>query len=444
MQVGQPIRDPAGRTLLEKGAVLTDDLIARLKKFGVTHLEVEGAVAAGDLTLGTVRDMLTALSEEYPTRTPFGCALELRPHGLAAVEQLSRWMEQPLPAQLPGALGLLGQVAHVFTDAALSDFLPTLDIAEPRLASSHAGTMLLNDDDDGDGGSIPVAGADLPGHDVHDAHVRARVLELGLPPLVRFLEGADERVRLAAARGLESLVALPEPFAGTRREALEKGLHDANPEVVLSCALGLETDEAWLDERGRAHLADAYLQVLTASQSPRRYLAVLGLGRLDAPGARAVLMEMLEEDEGLSVRRSALYALGDLREARALERILELASDDDDGTRAWACRALGRIGDAQAVPVLVRALHDTTDHVFRQAVDALLRMGSRAEAPLIPALTDADWFVRQDICRILGEVGGVRSLPALKIRAANDDHRFVREAALAAVDAILARAKAPG
>ncbi len=433
MAIAQPVRDPAGRTLLERGAVLDDGLIARLKKFGVTHLEVEGAVAAGDLTRGTVQDMLDALSEEYPNRTFFGCALELRAHGLPAVEHLGAFRREASGARLLAALGLLGQVAHVFTDEALWDFLPALDDAAP----------LWDDEDSGDDGPIPVAGAALPGLDVHDAAVRERVLRAALPVLAESMGDADERVRLAAATALERIeVPTVAELAAMRRHALQQGLEDAHAEVALACAQGLDADPAFLDEAGRARVGAAYFEVVTGSRSPLRYLAVLGLGRLDVPGARAVLMEMLD-DPLLTVRRSALYALGDLREERALDVIIGLAADADDGTRAWACRALGMLGREAAVPALIRALHDAQEHVFRQAEDALVMLAGKAETALVGALTDGDWFVRYDVCRILARVGSLRALPALKIRAGADDHRFVRQAAVDAAQAIMGRLAPP-
>lgn len=427
MQVAQPVRDPAGRTLLEKGAVLTDDLIARLKKFGVSHLEVEGMVAAGDLTAGTVRDMLEALSEEYPTRTLFGCAVELRAHGMPAVEALSAAVTRSPGDRLPAVLGLLGQVGHVFTDAVLDDFLPVVDVEAAGWA-----------DDTESGEVAPMAGADLPGLDVHDAKVRETVLGNVLPPLLRFMAHDDARVRLAAARGLAAVRPVGEGGLAQWRAALEAGLDDPNAEVALACALGLERDPTFLDERGRFVLGNALLQVLSTSQAPGRYQAVLALGRLDVPGGRAVLLEMLD-DAAVSIRRSALYALGDLRDGRALEPALQLAVDEDDGTRAWACRCLGRLDDAAVVPVLVNALHDPQEHVVRQAVDGLLAIGELSESTLLVALSDADWFVRADVCYVLARVGSPRALAPLKIRGGSDEHRFVREAAAAAAEAILKR-----
>ncbi|MBM3460826.1 MAG: hypothetical protein FJX76_01865 [Armatimonadetes bacterium] len=426
MQVAQPIRDPNGRTLLEKGAVLTDDLVARLKKFGVVQIDIEGTVAAGDLTAGTVRDMLDGLSEEYPVRTPFGCAVELRAHGMPALEYLTKFLERPEPHKIPAALRLVGSVAHIFSDATLSDFLPVLDL-EGALTDEDA--------------EVDVAGAGLPGLDPHDPKVRDEVASVSVDILSGFLEHADERVRLAAAEGLEFFVPRPEQPLRERRSSLTSALDDPNADVVLSCALGLENDAGCLDESGRQRIGEAYMQVLTESQHPRRYLAVLGLGRLDVPGARAILLEMLE-DETISIKRSALYALGDLREQRALQPAMDLALDEDDGARAWACRCLGRVGDPVALPSLITGLHDPVEHVARQAADALIALGDRAESALVGTLTDPDWSIRADVCRILGEVGGLRSLPALKIRAGTDPHRFVREAAGAAVEAILARQKA--
>lgn len=435
MEVGHPIKDPAGRTLLERGVILTDDLIARLKKFGVSHLEVEGAVAAGDLTAGTVRDMLEELSQEYPVRTPFGCALELRLHGLPAVEALCGLAERADPIHRPAALRLLGHVAHVFSDAPLADFLPELDTE-----AAHW--------DEGDNAAPSVAnlaGADLPGLDVADPAVREQAVRAAIPVLARCMGDGDERVRQAAAEGLERIAPPPQAdLAAARREALQRGLEDSHPAVVLSAALGLEHDPQFLTEQGRGRIGRAYLQVLGGTAvSTRRYRAVLGLGRVDVAGGRDALLDLLD-DATLAVRRSALYALGDLRERRALPRMIAMASDADDGSRAWACRGLGMLGDAAAVPTLVQALHDPQEHVFRQAVESLVTLGERSEGALVGALTDGDWFVRYDACRILGEVGGVRALPALKIRAGADDHRFVREAAVAAAEAILQRQGARG
>ncbi len=75
-----------------------------------------------------------------------------------------------------------------------------------------------------------------------------------------------------------------------------------------------------------------------------------------------------------------------------------------------------------------------------KAAESLARTGDdRAVDPLIRALTDEDWRVRQKVAWALGYLGDPKAIPALR-RAYRDDLEGVREMITEAITMITARA----
>jgi HEAT repeat protein len=148
-------------------------------------------------------------------------------------------------------------------------------------------------------------------------------------------------------------------------------------------------------------------------------------------------MEMLlEMHEPMHVRWAAATALGELRNALALNALAHALSDREGSLRWRAAEALGRLGDRRAVDALIAALDDQDDTVRSRAAEALGALGdARALEPLLKALVKTGWdedSFRYEAARALGRLGDERAVAAL-ITALTDRHKPVQFASAVAL-----------
>ncbi len=114
-------------------------------------------------------------------------------------------------------------------------------------------------------------------------------------------------------------------------------------------------------------------------------------------GRTQVLLELLADPEPL-VRHRAAWALGEVRDPLAINRLQKVALQDNEviEVRRQAIRALGETGNKSAIPALL-------------------------------VLLDSDvWQLRSQSSDALGDIGSTDVLPALR-RARDDSHPSVRE-----------------
>ena len=132
----------------------------------------------------------------------------------------------------------------------------------------------------------------------------------------------------------------------------------------------------------------------------------------------------------LHVRLGAIEALGEIRNPRAIEPLVQRLKKDPDHEVRWvAAIALGEIGDPRVVPDLISAMHDsdryvrygaakalevlhwTPDnsdeqayfHIALQDWHAVKKMGPKATVALIDITRDPAPTTRKKIIEILGE-----------------------------------------
>jgi hypothetical protein len=77
------------------------------------------------------------------------------------------------------------------------------------------------------------------------------------------------------------------------------------------------------------------------------------------------------KSKSLGTREAAVYALGELKDPRAVEPLIEALKDKDWSVRKRAVEALGKLKDPRAVEPLIEALKDEVWNVRRSAADAL-------------------------------------------------------------------------
>lgn len=173
-----------------------------------------------------------------------------------------------------------------------------------------------------------------------DARVRGAVaLALGQladptsePALVLLLKDKNEFVRREAAISL-GLLKLADSL-----EPLEQALHDPSAAVRSVAA-------ATLGEIGDSRAGEALIRGMKDKESAVRERCAHALGRLRLVEALPLLAGMLEAEEQASVRREAVWALGEIDSSAVTETLRRAASDRDASVRLAAAAALVRSGN---------------------------------------------------------------------------------------------------
>jgi HEAT repeat protein len=168
----------------------------------------------------------------------------------------------------------------------------------------------------------------------------------------------------------------------------------------------------------------------------RPYIAHTLSKMRDARTVDALLAVLHDSD--IAVVRKAVFALGQIGEARAISAIVMLLGCEDEELQTVLTQALEKFG-ASAVPALLSALKDENPTVREQAAHILGQLGGEeAGTALIDALNDPEWQVRFAVVTALGYAGGEQARAALQT-ALDDPHPQVSGLA----PKVLARIKSP-
>ncbi|NDJ35950.1 MAG: hypothetical protein GYB64_14945 [Chloroflexi bacterium] len=158
-----------------------------------------------------------------------------------------------------------------------------------------------------------------------------------------------------------------------------------NPEALL--AVLLEEDDLprrRLATQGLAHGAtDAMipdlLHLLVAE--PNLFIRALipeVLEHLPTPAVIAALTAaMADPQQDITVRENCAWTLGDMHAEEAAGPLADALTDDHADLRASAVYALGQVGDAEAVELVLAAVDDEDEGVRYYAVDAAARLMER-------------------------------------------------------------------
>ncbi len=128
---------------------------------------------------------------------------------------------------------------------------------------------------------------------------------------------------LVRRRALESL-----GYSG-RQEVIpliDAAYHDNNPDWVVSAlfAMGRSSDERWKKQ---------VLSKLRAPDEDIRSEAIHAAGELELASARSILLDLLEDEEDLEIRRELIWALSKIAGEgvrERLEELLEAETDDEE------------------------------------------------------------------------------------------------------------------
>lgn len=122
------------------------------------------------------------------------------------------------------------------------------------------------------------------------------------------------------------------------------------------------------------------------------------------------LIKALSYQKDTNVRRSAVEALGDLKDPRAVAPLISLLMDDE--LRQTVIESLGKIG-TPAVEPLIPLLKDKNADLCASATEALYMIGMPAVNPLIAALEDVYTEAPQFAAEALGKIGDARAVEPL-------------------------------
>jgi HEAT repeat protein len=164
------------------------------------------------------------------------------------------------------------------------------------------------------------------------------------------------------------------------------------------------------------------------------------LGELARQDERVLyqLVETLRDGKGMF----CFFAAVGLSKAgeSAVQPLIEALQDEQYIVRQAAAAALGDMGDKRAVEGLVERLGDASDVVRQSAAVSLGKLGAgEAVEPLLRAIGDESELVRKAVVNALGMIGDERAVPALK-RAAVEDTEAVAERARAVMQEMKAEA----
>ncbi len=258
--------------------------------------------------------------------------------------------------------------------------------------------------------------------------VRQAIQQMGtdaVPALAAVLQDAPSEMQLDAALVLGEIG----PDASAATPALLRLLEsdDWDLREGVTGALGRIAPDS---EVVNAAMVRAWSTAARSAAGPRRYRAVLTLGRLGpkAAGAVPVLAEMLDDPSSGAAR--ALGQIGPAA-AGAVPALIETLRRPESHVRQQTAEALGRIGPAArtAVPALLEAMRDKRPEVRWRVAAAIGRIGSNENgciAALGAMLKDEDPRVRDRVAEALGrmgrpagQVGGEIALAARANRAAD-------------------------
>lgn len=173
---------------------------------------------------------------------------------------------------------------------------------------------------------------------------------------------------------------------------------------------------------------EGMVRALRNSTDPqvRQYAAYL-LGQAKNPRAIQPLIEALA-DFDKSVREQATLALSSIGKA-AIEPLTAAMTEKKWETRYRAAEALGKIADERVVQPLIKALKDNRDHVRYMAAKGLRELGdSDAIEPMVILIKDENRYVRMMAATVLGTIGGKKVNTALRNALESEEDEKVKEA----------------
>jgi HEAT repeat protein/GGDEF domain-containing protein len=192
------------------------------------------------------------------------------------------------------------------------------------------------------------------------------------------------------------------------------------------------------DEHGMADMRKLEsLAVSAALPLPLRRSLIEALGETGDHSYFALLKGLLDASEPAMIRKSAAYALGRLKDPRAVPSLIGLLADPNPHLRTRAVEALGEIGRNEAYGPVMKLAADNNGFVRQKVMECFGKLANSDCLHLLEnALRDSDQKVSETAVRALGELGIPASVSLLTKYLSNANPRL-RRTAVAAVGRIL-------
>jgi HEAT repeat protein len=123
------------------------------------------------------------------------------------------------------------------------------------------------------------------------------------------------------------------------------------------------------------------------------------------------LLQLLK-DADPDLRMQAALALGEQRDARAVEGLIETLNDEDTNVRYHAIEALGKLKATDAVDALMEIAESRDFFLAFVALDALAKIGDARIAPRMVPLLEDD-LLREPAINLLGQLGDESAIAPL-------------------------------
>lgn len=276
--------------------------------------------------------------------------------------------------------------------------------------------------------------------------------------LLLAIDDANERVRFEAIHALGALAKAPLTTPQIRR--LTAALDHYDPIVRAASArviARLQVKEA----------EDALIVAIGDSNQAVRQFAMYALGEIKSAKAIPALRHQIENYRSNTQATWALLALAKIADPSTADLFRQYLAAKDPGFRAASAEGLGRVNATDVLPQLEQHLQrergpavqlayvfalqklgrNYLDHIVaaladddgaQQAMEYLVELGPSIQTALAAHLASREDNVRGRVVQVLGLIGTPDVLPALE-RARLDRNEAVARAIAAAIDRIKAR-----
>jgi HEAT repeat protein len=483
---------PAISMVLERMGITVDKLSLAIKNGQGPSWQGARASAHWLAELGahsSVEPLVGALSH------PDGAVREQAARALAgfgdraAIEPLLLLLEDPVPAVRLAAietlksLGVNGQTLgvrlkspdwRVRADAAnlagrmgFNELTPTLIsvvndheagvrqesiTALGRLKDNRAIDCLIAALDD-ENSRVRAASANALGNIGDERAASALVQSLASYDVALSALSADALIKLNAHNAAAALIAtLSRRNWRARAQAARVLGHMGEPTSIQSL-VGLLNDKAapvrYYACQALGHLGESAIAPLIDAlkkndNNGNRYGIAQALVSIGAPVVDPLCVALNESATAAPVRITLATTLAEIGDGRAIDPMINALDDDRFQVRQSVSIALGHMGDAALNPLLEALKSKKLPKRRVGAAAALKLLGKPEAAPaLIEALNDKDDQVRANAAAALAELGDMSAISALEQLAKNDRADTVRAAARVAINNIQTRESLP-
>ena len=165
----------------------------------------------------------------------------------------------------------------------------------------------------------------------------------------------------------------------------------------------LDVAEEALEDLKQIKVGDG-ATIRVVEEGGRRIAKSFKIRAKDPNAAKADAMLLDLKDPHWLNRKYAAEILGELKETRAVEPLVEALTDDVGDVRQRAYDSLIKIGGS-AVPSLVPLLVSEEDELRQSVTEIIRKIGKPAVEPLATALAEADDRLKTRIMKVLDRMG---------------------------------------